>query len=171
MVKPIKIEKVDELKQHLSEASSMVLTDYRGLDVSELSELRRSLSKDGVTYAVVKNTLARRAATEAGVEGLVELLEGPTAIAFGGADPIAAARLVHRFTKEHKSLEIKGGYMDGQALSADQVITLAKLPGREQLLSTLAGVMQAPIAAMARVLNAPMQGFAVCLNQIAEKQL
>lgn len=169
MVNPMKADKVEEIKGQFSEASSMVLTDYRGLNVSDLSELRRVMDGEGVVYKVVKNSLAQRAAADSGMECLIELLEGPTAIAFGSTDPIAPARLVNKFAKGHEALMIKGGYMDGALLTAEQVIVLANLPGREQLLSMLAGVLQGPVAKMARVLNAPMQGFAACLSQVAER--
>ena len=171
MVKPIKVTKVDKIKADLENAGSLVFTDYRGLDVGELSELRGNMIKEGVTYKVLKNTLAKIAATEAGLDMLVDMLSGPTAVAFGGnEDPIAPARLIEKFAKIHKQLEIKGGYMDGAVLTVEQVQALAKLPNREQLLAIVAGMFQAPIAQMARVLNAPMQGVAVCLKAIAEKQ-
>ncbi|MGU3654085.1 50S ribosomal protein L10, partial [Mycolicibacterium sp. A43C] len=127
-----------------------------GLTVSNLAELRRSLG-DGTTYTVAKNTLVKRAAEEAGVEGLDDLFAGPTAIAFISGEPVDAAKTIRQFAKDNKDLVIKGGYMDGRALSIAEVERMAELESREIILARLAGAMRANLTRVAVLLNAPVE--------------
>ena len=143
-----------ELKEKLAGANSVVLTEYRGLTVSQLQELRNDLGFD-VEYSVAKNTLFKIAAKEAGIEGLDDLLTGPTAIAFIKGEAVDAAKVITKFADDNKALIIKGGYMDGNALSADQVEAIAKLDNRETTLAKLAGAMKGSMAKAAALFNAP----------------
>src|SRR5690606_33591608 len=136
-------------------SSATVLTEYRGLKVSQLTQLRRSLGRE-TTYAVAKNTLAKRAAVEAGLEGLDKLFTGPTALAFVGGDPVEAAKGLRDFAKSNPLLVIKGGVFEGKAISAAEVQKLADLESREVLLAKLAGAMKANLSKAAAVLQAPL---------------
>jgi large subunit ribosomal protein L10 len=155
MARTDKAAVIDELSKLFEDASAAVLTDYRGLSVAQMSQLRRSLGPD-TTYAVVKNTLTRRAAAQAGVEGLAEQFSGPSAIAFISGDPVEAAKGLRDFAKEHEALVIKAGYMDGKVLSAAEVAKLADLESRDVLLAKLAGAMKASMSQAASLFNAPL---------------
>ena len=146
---------VQEITEEFRSSSAAVLTEYRGLTVAQLKELRRSLSGNA-TYAVVKNTLTKIAAKEAGVEGLDDLLAGPSAIAFIKGDPVTAAKGLRDFAKAHPLLVIKGGYMDGKTLSAAEIAKLADLESREVLLAKLAGAMKASLSQAAALFQAPL---------------
>lgn len=159
MASPDKVDAVAELKEKFSKASGVVLTEYRGLPVSALKDLRRALGEDA-TYRVSKNTLTRVAAHEAGVEGLDELLTGPTAIAFINGDPVNVAKGLRNFAKDNPLLEIKGGVLDGKVLTTDEVKKLADLESREVLLAKLAGAFVATQSKAAAVLAAPLSKFA-----------
>jgi large subunit ribosomal protein L10 len=145
MARPDKAAAVAEITDAFRESSAAVLTEYRGLRVKELTELRRALG-DGVTYAVVKNTLSKIAAREAGLAELESLLEGPTAIAFIKGDPVDGAKALRDFAKTHPLLVVKGGVMEGRTLSPGDVTKIASLESREVLLAKLAGAMQATMA-------------------------
>jgi len=164
MARPDKAAAVAELTDAFRDSSAAVLTEYRGLTVAQLKELRRSLAPNA-TYAVVKNTLTKIAAREAGVDAFESLLEGPSAIAFVSGDPVDVAKSLRDFGKNHPLLVIKGGVFEGKAISADDVRKLADLESREVLLSKLAGAMlgsltkavstfAAPLSQMARLLGA-----------------
>ncbi len=156
--KPVRADKataVAELTEHFRNAGATVLTEYRGLTVSQLTQLRRSLGKDA-TYAVAKNTLAKRAATDAGIDGLEALFSGPTALAFVDGDPVDAAKGLRDFAKAHPMLVIKGGVFEGKAITAAEVTKLADLESREVLLAKLAGAMKANLSKAAAVLQAPL---------------
>ena len=135
MPKPEKVERVAELKARIEGSDALLLTEYRGLTVSEITELRRSLAEGGASFAVVKNTLMRRAASTAGMSELEDLLSGPSAITFVDGDPIAAAKSVVKATKQFPALVLKGAYMDGKLLSADDAKALAELESREVMLT------------------------------------
>ena len=144
---------VAELTKNFEDSTAVLLTEYRGLTVAELKELRNSIRQDA-EYAVVKNTLTKIAARNAGVEGLDDDLKGPSAIAFVHGDPVAVAKGLRAFAKAHPLLVIKGGYFDGAALTADEVNKLADLESREVLLAKLAGAMKASLTKAAYVFNA-----------------
>ncbi len=159
--------RVSEVEDKLKRASAAVLTDYRGLNVQDLAQLRRELRAQGVEYKIYKNTLSRRAAVAAELGDLVEHLVGPTAIAFGFDDPVAAAKLVSSFAKQHAEMSIKAGLLEGKVIDAAAIRALAALPAREVLLAKLAGTLQAPISGLATVLNGPIRGLAQALGQVA----
>jgi len=155
MARPDKAAAVAELTEHFRDSSAAVLTEYRGLTVAQMKELRRSLG-EGSTYAVVKNTLTKIAAREAGVQGLDDLLSGPSAIAFVKGDPVDAAKGLRNFTRAHPLLVIKGGVLEGRPLSADDITKLADLESREVLLAKAAGAMNASLAKAAALFQAPL---------------
>jgi large subunit ribosomal protein L10 len=165
-----KAQTLEETRERLRKAQSYFVMDYRGLTVSQVSELRRELRKQGAELVVLKNTLFRMAAadTETPVEGA--LLHGPTAVAFAYDDAIGAAKALSDFVKAHPNVSIKGGGMENQHLDAAQVNALAKVPPREALLSQMAGVLQAPMGQMAGGLNALASKMAQLLQALAEKQ-
>ncbi len=155
MARPDKQAAVAEIVDSFNESAGAVLTDYRGLTVKELQDLRRALGEDA-SYAVVKNTLTKIAAAEAGVAGFDELLVGPTAIAFINGDVVEAAKGLRDFAKAHPALIIKGGYLDGAALDASEVAKLADLESREVLLGKMAGAMLASLTNAAALFQAPL---------------
>jgi large subunit ribosomal protein L10 len=154
-----KIERVTTLKERIEGSDALLLADYRGLTVSEITSLRRSLSEGGTTFAVVKNTLMQRAAAEAGIEGLEAMLLGPSAVAFVGGDPVAAAKRVVAAAKDHPTLALKGAYLDGQVLSAEQARSLADLESRETMLSKVAGMLQAEMSRAAATFQGAQSRF------------
>jgi large subunit ribosomal protein L10 len=168
MARPDKAAAVAELTESFRDSSAAVLTEYRGLTVAELKELRRSLAGNA-TYSVVKNTLTKIAAREAGLAELEPLLEGPSAIAFVSGDPVEVAKGLRNFTKDHPLLVIKGGVLDGAAISADDIKKLASLESREALLAKLAGGFIAPATQLVNVLAAPMRQLAQVLGAIQAK--
>jgi large subunit ribosomal protein L10 len=168
MARPNKANTVAELADHFRESNAAVLTEYRGLTVAQLKTLRRSLGSS-VTYAVVKNTLTKIAAKDAGVTGVDELLAGPSAIAFVKGDAVEAAKAIRSFAKENPALVIKGGYMDGKTLSASDVQKIADLESREVLLSKLAGAMKAKQSQAAALFAAPLSKTARALGALQTK--
>lgn len=161
---------VDEIKEKIEAAKSIVLMNYHGLNVGEVTELRDKFRAEEVDYKVYKNTLMRRAFTELGYEGLYEILKGPSSIAFSMADAVPAAKIASEFAKDHEALEIKSGVLDGKVISTDMIESLAKLPSREVLIAQVLGGLNAPIQGLANVLNGTIRGLAVVLNAIAEKK-
>lgn len=156
MVRADKAAAVAELTELFRSSSAGVLTEYRGLSVAQLKELRRAMGSE-VTYSVVKNTLTRIAAKEAGVDAFTdEDLKGPSAIAFINGDPVEAAKGLRTFAKTHPTLVIKSGYMEGKTLSADEINTLADLQPREVLLAMMAGAMKASLNQAAYLFVAPL---------------
>ena len=168
MAKPTKASSVAEITEHFRSSSAAVLTEYRGLTVAQLKELRRALGGN-VTYAVVKNTLTKIAARDAGVTGIDELLAGPSAIAFVKGDPVDAAKAIRGFAKDNPALVIKGGIMDGAALSAADVNKIAELESREVLLSKLAGALKATQSQAAALFAAPLAQAARALGALQTK--
>lgn len=146
---------VAALAETLKNTESGVVVDYRGITVADDTKLRRELRAAGVEYSVVKNTLLRRAAEEAGLSELNTVLEGTTALAVTKEDPFAAARILCKYADESKGkFTIKAGFIEGNVLDAAGVIEMSKIPSKDALLSTVLGTLNAPIAALARVLNA-----------------
>jgi large subunit ribosomal protein L10 len=155
MARPDKTAAVAEIVDSFNESAGAVLTEYRGLTVKQLRDLRRALGENA-NYAVVKNTLTKLAATEAGVEGFDDLLNGPTAIAFINGDVVEAAKGLRDFAKANPALVIKGGYIDGASMDAKEIGKLADLESREVLLGKLAGAMLASLSQAVYLLNAPL---------------
>ena len=168
MARPDKASSVAELTDHFRSANAAVLTEYRGRTDAQLKTLRRTRGYTG-TYAVVKNTLTKIAAKEAGVTGVDDLLAGPSAIAFVRGDAVDAAKVIRNFAKENPALVIKGGYMDGAALSAADINKIADLESREVLLSKLAGVMKAKQSQAAALFAAPLAKTARALGALQTK--
>jgi large subunit ribosomal protein L10 len=168
-VRPTKVGAVAELADKFRESPAALLTEYRGLTMSQLTTLRRALGRD-TTYAVSKNTLSKLAAAEAGVDGLDELFTGPTAIAFVKGDPVEAAKSLRDFAKAHPLLVIKGGVLDGRALTADEIKKLADLESREVLLAKLAGGMKASLSKAAATFQAPLTQMARLAAALQEKK-
>lgn len=161
---------VSEVKEDLSKASCVIVTDYRGLNVEQITQLRRALHAEKVKFMVVKNTLATIAAREAGVEDLKTYLEGPTAIAFGYDDPTVPARVMIKFAKEFDKLELKGGMMQGRLMDLKQIKALADLPSREVLLGQVAGAFAAPMTGFAGALQGVLRKFVYALNAVREQK-
>ena len=156
--KPVRTDKataVAELTENFRSSAATVLTEYRGLTVGQLKELRRTLGVQA-TYSVAKNTLAKRAAMEAGITGLDDLFTGPTALAFVSGDVVEAAKGLREFAKAHPFLVIKGGVFEGRPMSGDDIKKLADLESREVLLAKLAGAMQANLSKAAATFQAPL---------------
>ena len=166
MARPDKAAKVAELADQFSNSAAAVLTEYRGLTVKDLKDLRRSLGENA-SYAVSKNTLTAIAAKEAGIEGIEDTLTGPTAIAFVNGDIAAATKQLRDFAKANPSLAIKGGVLEGKFLDAKAVLKLADLESREVLLAKMAGALQANLAKAAYMLAAPLSQGARALGALA----
>jgi large subunit ribosomal protein L10 len=165
-----KRETVAALREELANSRTMIVSEYRGLKVKEIAEIRRALRKQDVTYRVVKNRLLRIAATDQVAEALSPLLTGPTAIAFGN-DEAGTAKAVLDATKPYaRIVKITGGVLGDKAIDADGVTRLATLPSREVLLAKLAGGMQAPVGTLAGLFAAPLRNLGYALSQVAEQK-
>ena len=145
---------VAEIKQKLTEAQSVVLVDYRGLTVAEVTELRKQFRAAGVEYAVLKNSLVGIAAKEVGIEGLDSILEGPTALAFGMTDAVAPAKIIAEFAKKNDKLKVKAGILDGAILDVAGVEKLSAIPSREVLIAKIMGSMMSAVSKFVYVLEA-----------------
>ena len=164
-----KRETVAELREELAAARTMIVSEYRGLTVKELAEIRRALRKQDVSYRIVKNRLMRIAAEDSVGEALSPLLIGPTAIAFGN-DEAGTAKAVLDATRPYKIVRITGAVLGDKAIDADAVTRLAALPSREVLLAKLAGGMQAPVGTLAGLFAAPLRNLGYALSQVAEQK-
>jgi large subunit ribosomal protein L10 len=164
-----KIERVAELKQRIEGSTALLLTEYRGLTVSEITELRRSLREGGASFQVIKNTLMRRALEGTDAADLEALFEGPSAVAFVHEDPVMAAKSVTAAAKKFPTLILKGGFVEGRVLSADQAKALAELESREVMLSKLAGMMKAEMSRAAGMFQATQARFLSLLEAFKAK--
>ena len=159
---------VSELSEKIKSAKALYYTDFTGLNVKRMTELRRRFRRAGVEYVVIKNTLALRAVNESGLTA--ERLRGPTGVVIG-TDPVAAAKVLADFAKENEQKpEVKGGMLDGKPIDTAQVKQLASLPSREQLLAQLAGGLQAPMAAFVGALNGLLYMFAGALESLRQQR-
>ncbi|WBW49772.1 50S ribosomal protein L10 [Peptoniphilus equinus] len=165
-----KVQLIDEIKEKIQGAQSIVLMNYRGLNVEEVTELRKNFREANVDYKVYKNTMMRRAFEELGHDDMSEFLKGPSSIAFSLEDPVSAAKVAAEFAKSHELLEIKSGVVDGKLISTEEVIGLSKLPSKEVLIAQLLGGLNSPIQGLANVLTGNMRGLAVVLDAIREKR-
>ncbi|XEC94634.1 50S ribosomal protein L10 [Paenibacillus tarimensis] len=150
---------VDEIATKLRESACTVVADYRGLNVAQVTELRKQLREAGIEFQVLKNSLVRRATAVTEMSGLDEVLKGPTAVAFGKDDVVAPAKILSAFAKKNDALQVKGGVLEGQVVGVEQIKALADLPSREGLLSMLLSVLQAP-----------MRNFALAVKAVSEKK-
>jgi len=169
MAKADKATAVADIAEQFNQATATLVTEYRGLTVANLKDLRRSLG-DSATYTVAKNTLVKRAAAEAGIEGLDELFVGPTAIAFVTGEAVDAAKAIKKFAKDNKALIVKGGYMDGRPLTVTEIDKIADLESREVLLAKLAGAMKAKTSQAAALFQAPALQVARLAAALQEKK-
>src|SRR6266853_6971846 len=169
MPKAQKVQAVEELKVEFRVSQFALLTSFRGLKVAEMTELRRSLAASQTEFKVVKNTLARIAAKEVGLEDLIPLLEGSTAIAFVRGDPVTAAKGPDEVSKKYPALVLKGGLLTGRVLSAERAAALANVAPREVLLAQIAGAFQAPLAKLAALLQAPVRSLGYALGAYRDK--
>ena len=165
-----KRDKVAQLTEALSDSKGAIVSEYRGLRVSDLSKVRRELREKGVTYTVVKNRLAKIAAESAGRREIIPLLNGPTAITLGGSDEAALARATLDAFRPFRTIVVRGGAIGGTTIDADGVTRLAMLPSRDVLLAQLAGGMAAPMTTMAGLLAAPLRNLGYALTQLAEQR-
>ena len=149
----IKKEEVSKLAEQMKEAKLILLTDYRGINVADVTNLRTEIRNIGAEYKVIKNNITRRALAECGLEGLDEQLEGPTAVIMTKEDYLEPTKAIFNFTKKNDFYKIKGGVIEGKVMTAEEIITLAKLPSRETLLSMLAGALLGNISKLAVALN------------------
>lgn len=140
-----KQELVNQIAEEIKASSSVVIADYRGLNVAEVTELRNNMRNEGLTFKVYKNSLVRRAMEQAGIEGLDKALTGPNAFAFSTDDAVAPARVLNDFAKEHENLELKAGVIEGKVADQAEIKAIATLPSREGLLSMLLSVLTAPM--------------------------
>ena len=168
MVRPDKVAAVADIADRFRGATASVVTEFRGLSMAQMTTLRRSLGT-GTTYRVAKNTLVKRAAEDAGVQGLEAMLVGPTAIAFITGEPVDAAKALRDFARANQGLAIKGGYMDGRALTEAEVNQLADLESREVLLARTAGAMKAGLAGAAGLFAAPASQVARLAQALADE--
>jgi len=161
---------VAELKDELSNAKATIVADYRGLTVSDISAVRRSLRGQGISYRVVKNRLAKIAAQEVGSGELNELLVGPSALAMGSGDEVVLARTFLEAIRPFRTVAVRGAVLNGKRVDADSVTRLATLPSREVLLGQLAGGMASPLSTMASLLAAPLRNLGYALQQVADQK-
>ena len=148
-----KKEEVSKLAEEMKAAKLILLVDYRGINVTDVTNLRTELRNINSKYAVIKNNITRRALAECGIEGLEEQLEGPTAVIMNDEDYLESAKVIYNFSKNNDYYKIKGGVIDGKVMTAEEIITLAKLPSRETLLSMLAGALLGNISKVAVALD------------------
>lgn len=168
MARPEKVAKVAEVREHFDGAAATLLTHYRGLSVTQMAQLRAKLREANAEMHIVKNTLARRAADDAGIDGFADLLNGPTALVFCAEDPVGPAKAIKAFQKDVPELIIRGSYMDGELLDDDQTTKLADLDSREELLAKLAGLMDGALANTARLLQAATEKQARLLQALVD---
>ena len=161
---------IEELRERIAKSPNLFLTDYAGLTVAEITKLRGQLRKDGTTYAVVKNTLFRKAAGDELADKLEAFLSGPTAIVFGGVDPVAPAKALKQFSDATKPVPVKAAYIDGQVVEPAKVAVLAALPSKDELLAKLVGSLASPLRGLVTVLSGNQSGLVRALNAIREKK-
>jgi large subunit ribosomal protein L10 len=174
MNKEQKAALVEELAAQIKAAQAVLAVDYRGISVRQAAQLRERLDEAGATFRIVKNTLTRRAADQAGAAGLGDVLEGPTAFAFvwpDGGDVALAAKALATFRRQRAGLEFKGGRMDGEPLSTEQMESLSRLPARDLMQAQLVGTMASPVTGLVRGLNQLIAGLALQLGQMADDGL
>lgn len=163
-------EALKDLTKRFKSVKGMIMTQYHGLSVSEISELRNQLRKIGCEYLIVKNTLSKIALKDIGMESANEYFEGPTAIVFEADDPVSPAKIVSEFAKKYDKLVIKAGLLDGKVITSNEIKALASLPTKEVLIGKMLGSMNAPISGFVNVLNGTIRSFVCVLNAIKEKQ-
>lgn len=167
--RPEKVKAVEEL-QDIINNNSVILTDFQGVDVVGMADIRKALKPCGATFKVVKNTLLTIAATGTAAEGMVENLAGSTAIMYVSGDPVAATKALIPFTKVPKPITLKCGYVEGQVLSEADVVALSKVPSREELIASIIGSVEAPIAGIPQVINSLLSDVVFTIDAVADKK-
>ncbi|NOZ62940.1 MAG: 50S ribosomal protein L10 [Calditrichaeota bacterium] len=170
MARPEKEKVVEEIAEKITQANGVYLADYKGLDVEEISDLRNKLREAEVEFKVVKNTLARLSVNKIGYEGLLPYLNGPTAMAFALADPLAAAKVLADFAKKNEKLQLKACIFDGTIYGEDRVKEIAQLPSKEQIHAQTVGMISAPLRSLVTVLNGMLASIVNVLDQIKEQK-
>lgn len=170
MARPEKVAAVKEIRQDLQDSVAVFVTDYRGLKVSQLGQLRNRLREVGTEYKVVKNTLTSLAAEDVAGDEFKSLLVGPTAVAYAKEDPVATAKALSDFARESRILKVKGGLLEGSVIGPEDVQALAELPPREVLLAKVVGGMQAPISGFVSVLQGTLRKFVYALDAVREQK-
>ncbi len=170
MARPEKVQAVADIREGLESAEAVFLTEYRGLSVQAVQDLRRSLRKSGAEYKVVKMTLAKLAAGDAGIDGLDEFLAGPTALAFAKSDPVATAKALKDFSRDHEVFILKAGYLSGNVLSPEEVSKLAEIDPLDVLLAKIAGAAKAPLFKAAGMFGAFTNNAASMFSQLLDKK-
>ncbi len=170
MPTPEKVAVVEEVAEQLKQAKSVFLTDFSGLNVEEINNLRKSFRGASVQYRVVKNTLARLSAKSAGYDDLLEYLEGPTALAFGMDDPTAPAKIITKFTKETDKLKIKACLFEGVLIGTDRINEIINLPTKDELLGKLAGTLHAPLSKLVFSLNGILTKLVFALDAVRKQK-
>jgi len=170
MARPEKVQAVTDIREGIENAEAVFLTEYRGLSVQAVQDLRRNLRDSGAEYKVVKMTLARLAASDAGIEGLDEYLAGPTALAFAKRDPVATAKALKDFSRDHEVFILKAGYLSGNILSPEEISKLAEIEPREVLLAKIAGAAMAPLFSAAGMFASFTRDAASMFSQLLDKK-
>ncbi len=170
MVQAAKTKKISDLETILKGAKAIVLSDFTGLNVKDISELRRVCREKGVKFRVVKNTLAKRSFEDLGFAGVAPMLEGPTAVAISAEDEVTPAQVIKKFSDDYELPRVKGGYVSGRILSDKEVIRLATLPGRDVLLAQVVGTTQAPLRGLINCLNASLRDLVNVVKAIEDKK-
>lgn len=170
MPRPDKVQAVADIRERLEGAEAVFLTEYRGLSVGAIQELRNSLRDSGAEYKVVKMTLAKLAAGDAGIEGIDEYLEGPTALAFAQSDPVATAKALKEFSKTNEVFVLKAGYLSGNILTPEELSKLAEIEPRDVLLAKIAGAAKAPLYNFAGMLASFNRNAASMFSQLLDKK-
>lgn len=165
-----KAQKLEAVKELISKAKVAIVTDYKGLSVSEITDLRRQLQKDGADYTVVKNTLAKIAIKDTEFEGIAEFLTGPTALALGFEDQVAPAKVIKKFVKENDKVQIKGGALDGKVLSVDDIKGLANLPSREELYAKMLGSINSPASGIVNTVTGVMRALVRATDAVRQQK-
>lgn len=161
---------VKEIEEKLEKAMLVIFTDYRGVNVDEITDLRNKLRTPGVEFKVLKNTMTEFALKNTGNEEAIPYISGPNAVLFSQEDPVGPTKVIYDFIKQYKKMEVKVGILEGQIVSPERVKALADLPPREVLVAQVLGTMQAPITSLVYVLNANISGLARVLDQIREQK-
>lgn len=169
--KAFKNEKIDEIKEVVAKAKVAIVSDYRGLSVAEITDLRRKLQEEKGDYTVVKNTLAKIAIKNTPFEGLEEFLNGPSAIAFGFEDEIAPAKIILKYLKEEKKdNQVKGGVLDGKIISAEEVKAISSLPSKPELIGKIMGSLNSPAQGMANTFNGVARALVCAMNEVRKQK-
>jgi len=170
MNKQDKVTEIERLSEALKGGPPVILVNQHGLTVNQVSSLRSKIRATSSKYRVIKNRLALRAFKETPLEGLTEHLKGPTAIAYSEAEPAPLAKVIDEFAKDHKGLQVKGGFVDGRIVGPDEVKVLADLPPKPILVARFLSVLNAPMSKLLSVMNAPVRDLAIAMNEIAKKK-